>query len=51
MVEKKIINSSFDGAAGPRLQTLSAGAGKPWVPAHHVGLQATIYKHMALGLS
>jgi len=51
MVEEKMIGFNFGGAASPRLQTLGAGAGKPWVPTRHVGLQATICRHMAFWLS
>jgi len=38
MVGEKIIGFNFGGAASPGLQTLDAGAGKPWVPTRHVGL-------------
>jgi len=42
MVGEKMISSSFGGATGLRLQTLGNRAGKPWVLARQVGLQATI---------
>jgi len=47
MVGEKMIGFNFGGAASPGLQTFDAGAGKPWVPTRHVGLQATICRHMA----
>lgn len=50
MVGEKMTSFSFGGAVGPGLQTPSAGTGKPWVLARQVGLQAIIYRHMALGL-
>jgi len=49
MVGEKMVSFSFGGVAGPRLQTPSAGIGKPWVPTRQVGLQAIICRHMTSG--